>query len=149
MSNDDILARLQKLEEENRQLRAQMEGNSVAPVKATTTYVDIWKGNPVLRLDGNFRPFGIGLKNASIILECIDAVKMFVEQNKSRLASATDEPADDIKFRGPNTADSACVSLLTPRRGPHNGTRQTAGASVNRSRFAPLFSVPASARITC
>jgi hypothetical protein len=94
MSSDEILARLNKLEEENRKLRAQVSGQPQAPVKQTTTYVALWKGNPILRFDGAFKPFGIGWKKASIILECIDSVRMFVEQNRNKLG-ASDQSTDD------------------------------------------------------
>ena len=69
--SDDIQDRLRKLEEENRKLRAQVGGTQPA-VKPTTTYVDLWEGKPILRFDGNFKPFGIGWKKAAVILECVE-----------------------------------------------------------------------------
>ena len=81
--SDDILVRLQKLEYENRRLQSLLITKPAATdAKKTTTYVDLWQGKPILRFDGEFKPFGIGWKKASVILECIDSLKIFVENNK-------------------------------------------------------------------
>ena len=88
---DNTAERLKKLEEENRRLQSLLAAKSsgAAPTKSTTTYVDLWQGKPILRFDGEFKPFGIGWKKASVILECIDALKFFVENNKDASGSDT------------------------------------------------------------
>jgi hypothetical protein len=87
-SNDDILARLNALEEENRRLRAQAAGTSQP--KETTTHVTMWKGHPVIRFEGAFKPFSLGLKKASIVLEKLDDVRFFVQNNRQHLEGAPD-----------------------------------------------------------
>lgn len=87
----DAQRQLEELRAENDRLRRQVAGQSANHARETTTRVDLWKGHPVLRFDGNFRPFSIGLKKASIILQKLDDVRFFVENNRSRIAQAPDE----------------------------------------------------------
>lgn len=101
MSNaDDILNRLNALEAENRKLREQLSGKP--PEKEITTHVSMWKGHPVIRFEGNFRPFSLGLKKASIVLEKLDDVKFFVDNNRQHVASAPDD--DDSSQVPPRSA---------------------------------------------
>jgi len=89
---DEIHRRLNQLESENEQLKQQLRATATAAKpKVTTTFVAMWQGHPVIRFEGNFRPFGLGLKKAAIVLEKIDDVKHFVENNKQHLHTAPDD----------------------------------------------------------
>lgn len=88
MSDPNILRRIQDLERENERLKKIVSGS---PVKETTTHVSMYKGHPVITFSGAFRPFTIGLRKASILLEKLDDVKHFVDNNKKHLKTATDE----------------------------------------------------------
>ncbi|MEX0727264.1 MAG: hypothetical protein WD065_13405 [Planctomycetaceae bacterium] len=94
-SNDEILRRLKELEAENAQLRRHINLPGKTETKPTTTHVAMWKGHPVIRFEGAFRPFGLGLRKAAIILEKIDDVRFFVDNNRQHIAGAPDgdEPA--------------------------------------------------------
>jgi len=92
MSIPDIQRRIEALEKENQRLKDIVAGGLPKP-KEITTHVDMFKGHPVITFSGPFRPFTIGLRKASVILLKIDAVKHFVENNKSHLANVgQDEP---------------------------------------------------------
>ena len=89
--NDEILRRLKALEEENLRLKKQLQTTETPiEVKPTTTHVTLWKGHPVIRFEGPFRPFSLGLRKASVVLEKIDDVRFFVENNQQHLAAASD-----------------------------------------------------------
>lgn len=94
--SDEILERLKRLEDENRRLQSLLVAKPAVPVaaiKPTKTYVDLWQGKPILRFDGPFKPFGIGWKKASVILECFDALKFFVENNKGASDDGETDPS--------------------------------------------------------
>lgn len=95
MSETDILRRLKDLERENERLKKIVSGN---PVKETTTHVSMYKGHPVITFSGAFRPFTIGIRKASVVLEKLEDVKHFVDNNKKHLKTATDDepPAPTI-----------------------------------------------------
>jgi len=95
MSDTEILRRLKDLERENARLKKIVSGN---PVKEITTHVSMYKGHPVITFSGPFRPFTIGIRKASLLLERLDDVKHFVDNNKKHLKTATDEepPAPTI-----------------------------------------------------
>lgn len=92
-TNEEILKRLAALEAENAKLKSQV-GSAGPPVKPTMTYVTTYKGHPLLRFEGNFRPFGLGLKKCSLVLERLEDVRYFVESNKNLLASAPEIEAE-------------------------------------------------------
>ena len=87
---ESILRRLEELERENQKLKAKIADNEPQP-KETTSHVSMFKGHPIITFSGPFRPFSIGLKKASVILEKIDDVRYFVENNKKYLGVAGDE----------------------------------------------------------
>lgn len=82
---DDLKRRLAALEQENARLRKAPSGK-----RETVTVAKMFKGNPVLMFEGQFKPFGIGLKKAMAILEKLDDVRFFVENNKHKLSRAAD-----------------------------------------------------------
>jgi hypothetical protein len=43
-----------------------------------------YKGNPVLRFTGDFRPFSIGAKKAEVIILSIDRIKEFYNKHKEQ-----------------------------------------------------------------
>lgn len=93
MSNEkDILKRLDDLERENQRLR-KLAGDAAGP-KKTETFVSMFKGHPVITFTGAFRPFTLGLRKASVVIEKIEDVKHFVANNKQHLGkdSGEDEP---------------------------------------------------------
>lgn len=89
-SNYDFLRRLHDLEEENAKLKRQLESTDRPDPNVITTHVSMRNGLPVIRFEGAFRPFRIGLRKASIILEKLDDVRSFVESNKQYLPDALD-----------------------------------------------------------
>ena len=89
-SNYNFLRRLHDLEEENSRLRRQLKATGQPDPNTVTTHVSMRNGLPVMRFEGAFRPFGIGLRKASIILDKIDDMRLFVESNKQYLADALD-----------------------------------------------------------
>jgi hypothetical protein len=88
--SDDILRRLEELEKENLRLRKFV--GSGAGEKKTETVVSLFKGHPVITFTGPFRPFTLGIRKASIVLEKLEDVKHFVENNKKHLKSGKDDP---------------------------------------------------------
>ncbi len=77
---DDILSRLQSLEEENRRLR---RAAGIKPLE-TTTFVSMWKNLPVITFETTTgRPFTFGVKKAMTILEKIEDIKKFVNEYKN------------------------------------------------------------------
>ncbi len=82
-TNDEITKRIAALELENAKLKTQL-GHQTPTVKQTTTHVATWKGHPVLHFEGNFRPFAVGLKKCSLILERLEDVKFFVESKNEK-----------------------------------------------------------------
>lgn len=94
MSDYETLAkRLQQLEEENQRLKRQVTPTEKPP-KPLTTHVSMFKGRPVITFEGPFRPFSFGLKKASAILQKIDDVKFFVQNNINHLNASTDGDGD-------------------------------------------------------
>lgn len=41
-----------------------------------------FKGNPILHVTGNFRPFNLGVSKCDVILRSIDRIKEFYEKHK-------------------------------------------------------------------
>lgn len=90
---NDLVQRIEALEAENMRLR-QLHGlKDPNAKKPTTSHITMYKGHPVIQFEGAFRPFALGLKKASIVLEKIDDVRFFVENNKARLSTAPDDDA--------------------------------------------------------
>lgn len=89
-SQDDILRRLDELERENQKLR-KMVGGAAGP-KKTETYVSMFKGRPVITFTGGFRPFTLGIRKASVVLEKLDDLKHFLANNKQHLNSTEEDP---------------------------------------------------------
>jgi hypothetical protein len=92
MSNTDILRRLQELEKENQRLQ-KLVGKSDSP-KETTTHVSMFKGHPVITFSGPFRPFSLGIRKASVIIEKLQDLKYFVENNQKHLKAGQDDPPE-------------------------------------------------------
>ena len=93
MNNEqDILRRLDELERENQRLR-KLAGDAAGP-KKTETVVSMFKGHPVITFTGAFRPFTLGLRKASVVLEKIEEVKHFVANNKQHLAKTGYDDAE-------------------------------------------------------
>ena len=90
MTEQDVLRRLDELEKENLRLR-KLVGPSAGP-KKTETYVAMYKGRPTVTFTGPFRPFTLGIRKASVVLEKLDDLKHFVENNKQYLKSGEDDP---------------------------------------------------------
>jgi hypothetical protein len=88
MTDQDVLRRLDELEKENLRLR-QLVGPSAGP-KKTETYIASFKGHPTITFTGAFRPFTLGLRKASVVLEKIDDLKHFFENNQHHLKSGDD-----------------------------------------------------------
>ena len=88
MNDQDILRRLKDLERENARLKNIVSGS---PVKETITHVSMYKGHPVITFSGAFRPFTLGVRKASIVLEKLAEVKHFVENNRKHIASGSDD----------------------------------------------------------
>lgn len=80
MNEQDILKRLKELEKENQNLRKAVEG--AAKPKETTTHVGMYKGHPIITFEGNFRPFSLGVRKASIVLERVADLEHFVKNNQ-------------------------------------------------------------------
>lgn len=72
---ETIHRRIQLLEEENRQLKALLEGTREVLIRPT-----IFNGKPVLRFNGPFPPFAVGLAKAKAIVEHIDEIKAFIDE---------------------------------------------------------------------
>jgi hypothetical protein len=85
MNQEEILRRLTDLERENQRLRQQVQSGQPEK-KETTTHVGMYKGRPVISFEGAFRPFTLGIRKASVVLEKITEVQHFVENNKHHLA---------------------------------------------------------------
>ncbi len=67
--------RIKKLEEEIARLKGQI-----------VVTEEIFRGHPVLRFTGSFRPFSLGLSKSKAILKSIDQIRRFVEKyDKSEL----------------------------------------------------------------
>jgi hypothetical protein len=49
------------------------------------------KGHPVITFSGAFRPFTLGVRKASIVLEKLAELKHFVENNKRHLGTADND----------------------------------------------------------
>lgn len=82
--NAEIMQRLAALERENQELRHAIAGAQPKP-KQTTTHIAMFKGRPVITFNGEFRPFSFGLRKATVILEKVDDVIHFVDNNKKYL----------------------------------------------------------------
>src|SRR5690349_13886914 len=74
---EDLRNRLKELEEENRKLR---EGQQPGRSSAISTRIAMYKGHPVISFEGPFRPFSLGVRKASAIMEKIDDLMAFVEK---------------------------------------------------------------------
>lgn len=79
---DELKEKIKTLEEENKNLKETIEKGQYGKLKPITTSIDTYKGYPVLRFEGPFRPFSFGYRKASAIVEHFDAVKDFVENHK-------------------------------------------------------------------
>jgi hypothetical protein len=86
---DNLKKRLTALEQENARLR-----KGSGPPKETVTVAGSYKGFPVLRFEGPFRPLTIGLKKLSVSLEKLEDVRFFVENNRHKLARTPDDDAE-------------------------------------------------------
>ena len=82
--NDDVLARLKALEEENLKLKQKLE-HGQQEEKETETFISSYKGNPVINFKGAFKPFSFGLKKSSIILEKIEEIQIFVDNHRHKM----------------------------------------------------------------
>lgn len=80
---NDLKKRLTALEQENARLR-----KTSGKAREVVTVVGTYKGFPILRFEGPFRPFCIGVGKASAILEKLDDIRFFVENNRHRLPPA-------------------------------------------------------------
>ena len=89
MSDQDILRRLDELEKENLRLR-KMVGPAAGP-KKVETIVAMFKGHPVITFTGPFRPFTLGIRKASIVLEKLQDIQHFVENNKQHMKTGDDD----------------------------------------------------------
>ena len=57
------------------------------------TEIGEYKGNPMISIHGGMRPFGFGFRKAELILEVIDDIKVFVEdQRKKRSENPASKP---------------------------------------------------------
>lgn len=74
---DELRRRLKQLEEENRALR---EGKPFRRSDTVTTRIAMYKNHPVITLEGSSRPFSLGIRKASAIVEKIDDLVAFVEK---------------------------------------------------------------------
>lgn len=91
MNESEILRRLRELEQENLRLRRSIQESRGTAPKETTTYVSMYKGHPVITFSGGFRPFTLGVKKASIVLEKLEEVRHFVDNNKKHIGEPDDE----------------------------------------------------------
>ena len=78
--------RLEELEKEN----ARLKGQRILKKADIKAVVGSFKGHPVIKFEGPFKPFTLGLKKSWIVLQKLDDIRAFVEQNKEQLASAAD-----------------------------------------------------------
>jgi len=69
-----LQAQLDALKAENEALKAQ---NS----KETRVTLEDYKGTPVLKFEGNFKPFHAGMSKCKAILEMETAVRKFIKTN--------------------------------------------------------------------
>jgi hypothetical protein len=91
---EDILKRLQELEEENRRLR---ETASKAPLEKIEVVEGEYKGHPTLTFKGPFRHFTLGLTKIKAINECWPQVGAFIRKH-SKGGSSEVSKSDDIRI---------------------------------------------------
>ncbi|WP_045222089.1 hypothetical protein [Desulfonatronum thioautotrophicum] len=91
---DDILKRLQQLEEENRRLR---ETVTKAPLEKIEAVEGEYKGHPTLTFKGPFRHFTLGLTKIKAINECWSQVEAFIRKHsKGGVSDVTGD--DDLRI---------------------------------------------------
>jgi hypothetical protein len=89
MSHHDVEAmrrRLEELEKENARLR----GQKIIKKDQIHAVVGDFKGHPVLKFEGPFKPFTLGLRKSWIVLQMLPEMQAFVDRYKDQLASAAD-----------------------------------------------------------
>lgn len=77
VDEQEMLKRLQELEEENARLR---NAAKLATPKTTVTESE-YKGHPTLNFEGAFRPFSLGLKKLLVIREVWPEIEAFLERH--------------------------------------------------------------------
>lgn len=53
-----------------------------------TTEVGEYKGNAIITIHGGMRPFGFGLRKAELVIEVIEDIKKFVEEERKKRGEA-------------------------------------------------------------
>jgi hypothetical protein len=83
---EEMKRRVAELEKENARLR----GLKILKREDIKAVMGDFKGHPVLKFEGPFRPFTLGLKKSWIVLQKLDDLKAFVDKHKEELANAAD-----------------------------------------------------------
>lgn len=91
---EDILKRLQQLEEENRRLR---ETATKAPLDKIEVVEGEYKGHPTLTFKGPFRHFTLGLTKVKAINECWSQVEAFIRKH-SKVGGSAISKDDDLRI---------------------------------------------------
>jgi hypothetical protein len=94
-SQEEILRRLSELERENLRLKRIVEQSGQQQPTETTTQVCMFNGKPVIAFSGQFRSFVLDLREASVVVEKIDDIRHFTENNGRCPAATEDEPDPD------------------------------------------------------
>jgi hypothetical protein len=80
---EEMRARLEELERENERLKSKLAAGPDAKIPSSAT-ISLYQGKPVIRFAGSFKPFGFGLQKAKVILNHLEDIKFFVENNERR-----------------------------------------------------------------
>jgi hypothetical protein len=83
---DEMKRRLEELEREN----ARLKGEKIIKPEDIQTITGVFQGHPVLKFEGPFRPFTLGLRKSWIVIQKIDDIRRFVELNKHQLPHSSD-----------------------------------------------------------
>lgn len=95
IDTQEILKRLQALEEENARLR---KATVSAVVKPVTVTEGEYMGHPTLSFDGPCKPFTIGLKKLSIIKEVWPQVEHFIDRQANNLTNKSAGNLVEVKI---------------------------------------------------
>jgi len=92
---DDILKRLQVLEEENARLRQLASTNKDKPA---TVIESSYKGHPTLVFESSGRPFTLGLRKLRILNQVWPQVELFLGRHPQKDVDRLLQDSDDVKI---------------------------------------------------
>lgn len=76
MTDIDVNALLAKI--------ARLEKEKAAATKATTITLGEYRGHPVVKFEGNFRPFNLGFSKIRAVLSVADELKAMMEEHAKK-----------------------------------------------------------------